>query len=730
VTEIQFKRHGAARRSRGFARILVMVAGVSAPLLAHGQTPESTPATPAGTTPEPTAASATQAPAAGQVYEPAFFERFAPQTAFDMVRNIPGFSLERGEDRRGFGQGGDNVLINGRRLSGKSNGVFEVLGRIGASSVIRIEIVDGATLRMPGLSGQVANIVTKPQGVTGRWRLESQLRSDTAPSKRGGVNLSGESGPVTWTLGVNVDGGNGGGEGPERVTDAFGRLTDLRQEQAESSGMGTGVNASMTYQGRQGDVLNLSVSADFPDFTGREISLRSGQGQPDRTRVFQDWYQGSSTGVGADYEFGVGGGRLKLIGLSSQETDSYRSDLLQGTSNGAPLTGSRFFSEGESGESILRAEFSPPGFLGGDWQVATEAAFNFLENDNRNQTRTTAGAYAASGTPEATRVEERRAELTLTHTRDLWEGWGLQGTLGGEYSEISQTGAGGLTREFVRPKGFVSLSWDAAPDLDLSFRVERKVGQLDFGDFAASSDLNDETQRTGNVDLVPEQSWVADVEINRRMGAWGALKLKVFNEAIEDVVDQIPIFLCSGVPVPNALACPTGVLSRREGVGNIDTAERYGVALSGTINLDPIGGKGMKIDIEAELDNSRVTDPVTGRDRRIGGQTLSAYEFDFRHDVPGTDLAWGFGAQDRNRSATYSLTQRGRSAQTPFAFVFVEDKDLFGMRARLQVMNLLDVKESFRREVYNSGRDGALSFVEDRTRTSPLSARIIVSHTF
>ena len=65
-----------------------------------------------------------------QVYEPAYFARFAPNTAADMVGNVPGFSITGGgDDQRGFGQASQNVLINGRRVSGKANDAATALGR-------------------------------------------------------------------------------------------------------------------------------------------------------------------------------------------------------------------------------------------------------------------------------------------------------------------------------------------------------------------------------------------------------------------------------------------------------------------------------------------------------------------------------------------------------------------------------------------------------------------------
>jgi outer membrane receptor for ferrienterochelin and colicin len=100
-----------------------------------------------------------------RTYTPADFARFAPRTALDMLRQVPGFSIQGANQARGLGQASGNVLINGQRISGKSNDAVTELSRIPASSVQRIEIADGATLDIAGLSGQVANIIAKlPEG--------------------------------------------------------------------------------------------------------------------------------------------------------------------------------------------------------------------------------------------------------------------------------------------------------------------------------------------------------------------------------------------------------------------------------------------------------------------------------------------------------------------------------------------------------------------------------------
>ena len=107
----------------------------------------------------PDASGVPQSAVASRSFSPADFARFSPKTALDMVNQIPSFSIRAAEKMRGLGQATDNVLFNGERASSKSDNVTSQLARIPASSVIRIDIVDAATLNLPGLAGQVANII-------------------------------------------------------------------------------------------------------------------------------------------------------------------------------------------------------------------------------------------------------------------------------------------------------------------------------------------------------------------------------------------------------------------------------------------------------------------------------------------------------------------------------------------------------------------------------------------
>ncbi len=79
------------------------------------------------------------------VFTPDFFNQYTPRTALDMVERVPGFSIDGGEDRRGFTGAQGNVLIDGEAPAAKAQEIEAILARIPASDVERIELVRGAS---------------------------------------------------------------------------------------------------------------------------------------------------------------------------------------------------------------------------------------------------------------------------------------------------------------------------------------------------------------------------------------------------------------------------------------------------------------------------------------------------------------------------------------------------------------------------------------------------------
>lgn len=641
-------------------------------------------------------------PAGGRDYGPDDFARFSPTTALDMVRQVPGFEIQQADERRGLGQGGANILINGERISGKSNDAVTVLGRISAQDVTRIEVRDAATLDIPGLSGQVVNVVAETDGISGNFSWNPQFRAYNTDPRwfSGEISVSGGAGAVDYTVSLanNDNTFRSGNDGIELVYDGAGNLIDRRYEVATFDGDTPTLSGSLRYDGPGGSVGNLSASYQRFYFRGREDSEQSFPGTVDRFRRFRERENEWNYELNADYEFGAGPGRLKLIGLRRFERSPRVSSAIFEFADGSPSTGSRFAQTGDEGETVLRAEYGWA--MGGDWQFALEGARNTLDIQSELSRLDPNGEFQPVPLPGGSAfVAENRYEANITYGRPIADGLTLQASLGGEYSKLSQDGAGGLTRTFYRPKGFVNLAWAASESLDIRARVEREVGQLDFFDFVSSVNVSTDNQNASNPNLVPPQSWNFEVEATKTMGPWGSITARAFYEAISDIVDQIPL-------------SPTA-----EAPGNIDSARRYGLDLTGTINLDPFGWRGARLDLEVNLQRTRLTDPLTGLSRPISENRESYIEAELRHDIPGSDIAYGLEFERYRRSPGFRLNEFSQFVTRPaFLGAYLEHKDVLGLRIRGSVFNLIDAHDDFYREAYVGRRTGPIAFIEDRSR--------------
>ena len=225
-----------------------------------------------------------------QTLLPEEFARFAPRTALDMASQVPGFPINEESSDRGFGQADTNILINRRRISGKSNGPLEALGRIPADDVLRIEILDGASLEIGGLSGQVLNVVTATDGgISGRYRYSPQFRTDAIPDRwrNGEFSISGGGQESEWTLSVYNDQSRFGSAGPEFVFDGNNTLLDTRNEGDQNVADQPGLAGFFTREYANGNVLNLTGEVNWFIFEGEEFSERNPVNDVSQTRLFR-----------------------------------------------------------------------------------------------------------------------------------------------------------------------------------------------------------------------------------------------------------------------------------------------------------------------------------------------------------------------------------------------------------------------------------------------------------
>ena len=685
------------RRTSDFGRqcchllLLASVSALTTPALAQetGDAPPPTPTLPDNVE-------------GAKTYTPADFTRFAPQTALDMLRQVPGFIIEGASGDRGLGQASGNVLINGQRISGKSNDAVTELGRIPATSVVRIEILDGATLNIAGLSGQVANIVHKGSaGLKGQfeWRPEFRARNTDPVLTRGSVSVSGESGPLSYTIGFRNDAGAGGADGPTLIYSPDGAVADFRDESFNSFINQPKLSGSLKYNGAGGSIANVNASYQLFRYRFLELSERSGPGQVDRLRRITTTEKEYNYEISGDYEFALGGGRLKLIGLHKFEHSPTITTAVTSFEDDRDPIGSRFTQTGDESETIGRAEYRWKSGVS-DWQLSAEAAFNTLDNVSGFFLLEPDGGFEEVPLPGGTaKVSEDRAEITATYGRPLSKTLSIQASLGAEYSKLSLTGDASNSRTFYRPKGFISAAWKPSPRLDVNAKLERRVGQLNFFDFLASENLGGGSSNAGNPDLVPPQSWDAEIQAVRNFGALGTTSVKLYGRLISDIVDQIPIGDDGEAP------------------GNLDRATVVGIDWKSTIFLGELGWKGAKLDTFVAFQRTRLDDPLTGRSRPISGNQERYLEASLRWDIPESDWAVGGSASHFEPSSNYRLGQLIFSNEGPvFASLFVEHKDVFGLKVRGSINNILDADSVLDRIVYVGRRTGPIAFVEERRR--------------
>ena len=653
-----------------------------------------------------------------QVFEPAYFAQFAPRNALDMVDRIPGFSISGGNDQgqRGLGQATQNVIVNGERLSSKSESVRDQLRRIPATDVVRIEILDGNATSIPGLTGQVANVVYTSNGASGQFEWTTGFRPHNTEAQLfgGEISVIGSSGALDYTVSLSNENNRFGADGPVSITDRDGALIESQYSKLSGKFDNPKISTAFSYD-FGGDVtanLNLSYGSDF--FSRKEPETAIDSAGVTRTREALVEEDGPEYELGGDIQFPFGPGSLKLILLERFERDNYSSTVIDRLSDDSPPRGFRFEQTNGAGERIGRLEYDWK-LWGADWQLSGEAAFNRLDRRSRLFELAPGGEFVQLAFPQGNGgVTEDRYDASLSISRSLSSTLSVQVIGAMEFSTIEQTGFAANSRSFKRPKGSFAATWKPRDDFDISVTLAKRVSQLSFGDFLASVSLNNDNQNGGNNELVPYQSYNVEIEANKTFGAWGSLKLEARKAWFEDFIDWFPL--------------PGGGEAR----GNIGDADRLHLQANATINLDPLGFRGARVDLEVVKRDMNVIDPFTGLNRPFSYDQEGSFEIDFRHDVPGTDWAWGVNLDHFDQAPYARRFEIGREWEGKvFGSLFIEHKDVLGLTVRARANNLLGARDYFRRTVFDGPRpEGAVRFEEYRSRRIGPIFRLTVSGDF
>ncbi|HET7605589.1 MAG TPA: TonB-dependent receptor plug domain-containing protein [Sphingomicrobium sp.] len=670
-------------------------AALIAPVQASAQTPAPSR--------DPAVAPASQATlvAAKRIYVAADFARFAPKTAYDMLVQVPSFTIRTtDETQRGLGQASENVLINGERIANKSGGAIVQLQRTPAESVERIEIVEAASLGIAGLQGQVANVIIKETTKSsGQFEWNPSFRAHYAKPEflAGLLSYSGKTGPVDYTLSVENQPGRGAFGGPIWIYDRDHNLIETRTEIYHSEYDRANLQGKFGLDGPGSSAGNLTLAYtpywNPGDRKDRRVSLITGDTSARTITVKLNGYYADING---DYELAAGPGRLKLIGLHHWEHAPEVDTSVTTFGSGAPDAGTRFSRDARLRETIGRGEYRWKTGKN-DWQLTVERAFNSLDQKGALFDLGDDGEFVEVPFPEGSgKVTEVRYESIGTLSRPLASNLDLQVAGGGELSWLDLIGDDLPARKFFRPKGEVNFGWHPSKSWDVSLKLRRRVGQIDFYDFISQQQLNSEREDTGNPNLVPPQSWEVETEFAHDLGRWGKTRLNLHYYRVEDIIDVIPIG------------------EDGQGIGNLPSADRLGFESTSTLLFDPIGWKGAKLDLTVGAERTRVRDPLTGAKRAITGVQDRWMNAQVRHDIPGTQIAWSAYLQYRHYSRYFYLTEVFSSQDLPWiAGFYVEDKNVLGTTVRLSVDNVFNGRHLLDRTVWGGFRDRTpIAFIE------------------
>ncbi|HWA62762.1 MAG TPA: TonB-dependent receptor [Caulobacteraceae bacterium] len=646
--------------------------------------------------PDPSHCGAVQASAAGSAagtvtgYTADCFTASSPNTALDMVNHLPGFSFDSGSTVRGFGGAAGNVIIDGARPASKDDPLDEILKRIPAGQVLRIDVIRGGA---PGVDMQgktvIANVIRRQGGglkltLAGAanfvpdGRVEPSMRVEG--SKRFGAT------ELDWGLLLGRGADDGSGDGPRVIRDATGAVVAAGPEHTKGEGATRKLTLSMETPLAGGKLrLNSTLDSEPYRFSQHDVfTTAAASFQSEEDRQDKDSFE-----IGGRYERAFGEHlRWETFALQKWTRNNFFADV------DAAGDDQQFALRRTGGESILRSllrrSFGPTL----DLEAGAEGDYNF----QNSRTSFVDGGVAVPLPAANVRVTETRGEAFGTAT---WRGLPhitVETGIRLEASRIRSTGDVESARSLFFPKPRAVITWAATAHDQVRFRVEREVGQLDFDDFAASAALLGSGVQVGNPNIDPERDWVLEGAIDHRF--WGDSLISVTGRhyLLNDVIDRAPD--------------PSGLF---DAPGNIGSGTKDELAVNLTLNTDRIGLKRGQFQLQSTWRWSSVIDPTTHTAREISKLRPVEWEAHYTQGIPRLKSTIGFDVFGQWRERYYRFDEIDTNRLKTWVDVFIEYKPRPDMSLRVEYDNMGARGFEFVRQVWPGPRNAAaLSQVDVR----------------
>lgn len=562
-----------------------------------------------------------------EIYLPTAFAEFLPQNANDLVRRLPGFQVDEGDDVRGLSGAQGNVLINGRRPPTRSGSIGTRLSTLRVEDVERLELIE-AGARDIDMQGYplLLNIVLRDQTdrrINGRMEIE--------PREDGGDEVQLAFGGSMTGGGIDLEGNF------ELYDEALIAYEDVRSSTADAptARLSTDRNTTMSRRDAQG-------SATLPLSGGRSLVLSgaydsyANSQRPTAEEVASgaalqetNEFENADTSFGLEYTAPFRGNMdlHAMLTRTDGEQESSASLTEMGTVN-------RSTSGEETSETATRATLRWR--MGETWAIEAGGTWALNTLDGSSAASIDGVVQDIDGSTAS--VEETRAAAlavaSWTPRADLTANFGGRVE---QFSLNSSNAPGELTLTDVIPRA--DMTWTLDNGWVLRVSGEREVGQLDLDLFLAETNLDNALNTAGAATLEPERAWVYRVELERRFGERNLLR--VLGERRE--VDN---------PISRVLTLDGDVTPANIGPETIDTLE-------GVFEMDfgQFGIPGLFVDGIAVLRDSERIDPLQGFVRQTSGLAEYTVEIGVRQEFAGGKFILGMELEQDAPSTHYWLTQ-------------------------------------------------------------------------
>ncbi len=666
------------------------------------------------------------------MYSADYFAQWAPVTALDMINRIPGMNIQssagspgsnasRGGRGLGSGGGGTVILINGKRTAGKNNNTQSQLVRINANQVERIEIIrgTGGELDVRG-STQIANIVMSAQQSSSSisYDINADYYSDSQTEPGGSLSYSAQTGDLNVLVNASAEPQYEHRESFERSVLGDFSLNDTVTEERIRDQTTYTLSTNLDYRfSEQTSARFNALYAENDNPTTIERLTVNLQNTPNTLASQREELPGKLNNweIGGDFEHRFNSGaRLKTLLIANENDTANTRERYDVFGGGTESINLFLDSSNTIQERILRASYTMDLIENHNVELGAESAQTILNSELR------LGLPLSTGTPSEdfgglvpatvqnanTRVEEIRYEPFLIHNWRINSRMSLETALVYEFSEIEQSGDSSNKRDFSFFKPKIDYRFDITPQLQLRMLVEKIVRQINFVDFVAVTDSEDDDSNTlaGNTDLRPDFWWNYNLLAEYRLpNDIGVVSANIYQHNHKDFKQRID--------------ASTSATNLASAVGNIGSGTMNIMDLKGSVRLSTFGMPNVLVTSFVSIRDSKVIDPFLEEERSFNNYHRGQFDIGFRHDIPAWKMNYGLKWNNRfdGDFKRWDIDDIESDTQKPFVTAFLEVTAFSNTILRLDIDNLSDSPQCRERERYlGHVRDQILEELEKR----------------